>query len=132
MALCGKIVDLGGLRLLDDADDVRRIGHIAIMEEKGGSGLMGIDIKMVDPLCVEGGGSALNAMNYIPLLDQKFGKIAPVLPGDARDERRFACRRPRRIASRNQCKLLKFIATAALLVLNPVKGKRGSDAFRLT
>ena len=34
MALGGEIVDLVGLRLLHDADQVGRIGHVAVMQDE--------------------------------------------------------------------------------------------------
>ena len=70
MALGREIVDLAGLRFLDDADDVRRIRHVAIVQEERRRTFMRIDIEMVDALGVEGRGAPLHAVNDIALLPE--------------------------------------------------------------
>ena len=44
MGLRGKIVDLVRLRFLHDADDIGRVGHVAIVQMKGDALLVRIVI----------------------------------------------------------------------------------------
>ena len=48
MALRGEIVDFVGLNFLHDADQVRGIGQIAIMQEEIADLLMRVLIEMID------------------------------------------------------------------------------------
>ena len=73
MALGGEIVDLGGLDLLDQADDIRRVRHVPIMHLKAQVLLMGVPIEVVDSLGVEGRGAALDAVDEIALAEKQVG-----------------------------------------------------------
>ncbi len=53
MALCGEIVDFGRLNSLNKPDEVRGVGHIAVMQEEGRGMLMGIKIEIVDTFGVQ-------------------------------------------------------------------------------
>ena len=53
MALRGEVVDLVRLAFLDDADQVRRIGEIAVVQDQPLVLDMGILIDVLDPLGVE-------------------------------------------------------------------------------
>ena len=53
MALGGEIVDLGGLHFLNDANEISRIGHIAVVQKEFYARPMGVLIKMIDALGVE-------------------------------------------------------------------------------
>jgi hypothetical protein len=97
--LRGKIVDLGRLRLLNDADDVGRIRHVAVMQEERRLALVRIDIEMVDTLGVQGRRAPLHAVDDITLFQKELGKVAAVLARHARDECRFSCRSPARTAN---------------------------------
>ena len=44
---------------------------------------------MVDPLGVEQGGAPLDAVDYIALIEKKFGQISAVLAGDPCDQSDF-------------------------------------------
>jgi hypothetical protein len=48
---------------------------------------MRILVEMIDSLCVEGRGAPDDAVNLIPFVEQKFGKIRAVLTGDSSNER---------------------------------------------
>ena len=86
MALRGEIVDLVRLGLLDDADQVGRIGHVAIMEDEALVRLVRILVEMLDPAGVERRRAALDAVDDIALVEQQFGQIGAVLAGDAGDQ----------------------------------------------
>jgi hypothetical protein len=86
VALGGEIVDLVGLGLLDDPDQVGRVGQVAVMQEEVRVLLVRVLVDMVDPLGVELARSALDAVDRVAFLEQEFGQILSVLAGDAGDE----------------------------------------------
>ena len=90
VALRGEIVDLVGLRFLHDADQVGRIGHVAIVQDKLLVRLVRVLIEMLDAAGVERRRAPLDAVDGVALVEQQFGKIRPVLPGDAGDEGHLA------------------------------------------
>ena len=51
---------------------------------------MRIKVEMLDAAGVEGGGTADDAMDLIPLVQQEFGEVGAVLACDAGDEA-FSC-----------------------------------------
>ncbi len=63
MALGGKIVDLVGLGLLDDADQIGGIGQVAVMQNEPLILLVRILVEMVDAAGVEGRRAALDAVD---------------------------------------------------------------------
>ncbi len=73
MALRGEVVDLIGLGLLHQTDQVGRVGQIAMMQEKAGRTAVRILVQMVDAAGVERRGTALDAMNDIAFGEQQFG-----------------------------------------------------------
>jgi hypothetical protein len=50
---------------------------------------VGIGVKMIDAGSIEGAGPANNAVDFIALLQQQFGKITSVLTGDTSDQGAF-------------------------------------------
>jgi hypothetical protein len=54
MALGREIVNLIGLRVLHDADEVCRIGHVTVMQDEALPSLVRVLIKMVDAASVKG------------------------------------------------------------------------------
>ena len=53
MALRGQIIDFRRLAFLDDSNEVRRVGEIAVMEEEANVFAVPILIEMIDALGVE-------------------------------------------------------------------------------
>ena len=86
MRLRREIVNLVRLRFLHDADDIGRVGHIAVMQVEGNALLVRIMNEMVDALGVERRRPALHAVHDISLRQQKFREIGAILAGDAGDE----------------------------------------------
>ena len=74
MALRGEIVDLVGLDLLDEANEVGRVGQVAIMHEEAGIRLMRIDVEMVDALGVERRRAALDAVDHVALASRNSAR----------------------------------------------------------
>ena len=89
VALRRQVVDLVGLHLLDDADEIGRIGQIAIMQLEPHVLLVRILVQMIDAIGIEGRGAALDAMHRVALRQQQFGKVGAILAGDARDQSRL-------------------------------------------
>ena len=86
MALRGEIVDLVGLHLLHDADQVGGVGQVAVVQDEADVPLVRILIEMVDALGVERRRAALDAVHDVALGEQEFGEIGAVLAGDAGDQ----------------------------------------------
>ena len=95
MALGAEVVDLIGLHLLDDPDQVGAVCEVAVVELQLGAlalaaGLVGILIEVVDSLGVEAAGPALDAMHAVALFQQQLGQVGAILAGDAGDQGGFA------------------------------------------
>lgn len=65
VALGGKVVDLGRPDLLDQADQIGRIGHVAIVHQKRHIRDLPVLIEMIDARGIEGRGPPLDAMHDI-------------------------------------------------------------------
>lgn len=65
MALRAEIVDLVGLDLLDDANQVGGIGEVAVVQDEAPILFVGILVKMIDALGVEKRCAAFYAMNGV-------------------------------------------------------------------
>ena len=89
VALRREVVDLVGANLLDDADQVGRIGQVTIVKVKAGTPGVRILIEMIDTGGVEGRGAPLDAMNSVTLGEQQLGQIGAVLTGHPGDQCHF-------------------------------------------
>ena len=86
MALGPQVVDLIGLHLLDDPDQVGAVGEVAVVQHQPRVGLVGILVEVINAAGVETAGPALDAMHHIALLQQQLRQITAVLPRDAGDQ----------------------------------------------
>ena len=89
MRLCRQIINLVRLNLLDQAQDIRGIRQIAVMQLQPGVFVMTVLIKMINPRCIERRSTALHAVNLISLFQQQLGKIRTVLPSNSSNKRFF-------------------------------------------
>ncbi len=89
VGLRGQVVDLVGLGLLDDADEVGRVGQVAVVHEEAHARLVRVVVEVVDAVGVEQAGAALDAVHDVALVEQELGQVGAVLPGDAGDECRL-------------------------------------------
>src|SRR5947209_4010286 len=87
MALGREIVDLRRPDLLHEPDQVRRIRHVAIMQQERHIAGMRILVEMIDARSVERGGPALDAVHGVTEPKQVFSEIGAVLTGYASKER---------------------------------------------
>ena len=81
MGLRSEIVDLVWLRLLHDANEVGRIGHVAVVQDELLVRLVRVLIEMLDATRVEGRRPALDPVDRVALLQQELRKIGAVLAG---------------------------------------------------
>ena len=91
MALGGEIINLRGLAVMNQADQVGGVGEIAVMQDEAHLVLMGIGIEMIDARGVERRRAPFYAMDFIALIQQEFGEIGAVLPGHAGNQGNFLC-----------------------------------------
>ena len=89
MALSPKVVDLIGLHLLNDADQIGAVGEVAVMKNQARISVMGVLIEVIDTTGVEAAGPALDPVHLVALLQQKLGQIAAILACDPSDQRLF-------------------------------------------
>ena len=82
MALRRQIVYFVRLHLLQYPDKIRCIGHISVMENESFVLLMGILVQVVDPIGVKQGTASFDPVDHIPLVQEKFRQIRPILPGN--------------------------------------------------
>ena len=86
MALGSEIVDLVGVHLLNETDEICRIGQISIVHEEANVALMRIMIEMIHTACIERGRPPLHAMHNVTFVKQQSAKVAAVLARNSRDE----------------------------------------------
>ena len=124
MALRRKIVDLGRLRFLHDADEIGRIGHIAVMQEEVRALDMRVGINVIDARRVERRGPPLHAVNDIAFRQQQLRQISAVLAGDAGNEGDFVTHSFTLMFLRRNCP-----ETRLLIAAPPVFGNPGPPAW---
>jgi hypothetical protein len=59
------------------------------VKNKSRIALVGVLVKVVDPVGVEAAGPALDSMDHIPLLQEQLRQVGTVLTGDSGDQSRF-------------------------------------------
>ena len=68
MALSTEVVDLIGLHLLNDPDQVGAVGEVAVVEHQARITFVGVLVQVIDPAGVEAARAPLNAMHLVALL----------------------------------------------------------------
>ena len=86
VALGREVIDLGRLHFLDDADQVCRVRHVAVVQAELDVGFVGVPIEVVHACGVERRRAPLDAVNFVAFGQQKLGEVSPILAGDAGDE----------------------------------------------
>lgn len=79
----GEVVDFVGLDLLDDADEIGAIGKVAVVQDEVLVLDMGILVQVIDAVSIKEGGTAFDAVDDIPFLEEKLGKVSAILAGNA-------------------------------------------------
>ena len=83
MGLCAEVVYLVRLYLLDDASQVGGVGQVAVVEDEPLVVYVRVLIKMIYTLGIERGGAALDAVDFVAFIQQKFSQIRAILPRNA-------------------------------------------------
>jgi hypothetical protein len=64
---------------LDDANQVGRIRHIAIVQHHLDLGLVRVLVQMIDTVGIEGLGTTLYAVHFVPSIKQKLRQLGSIL-----------------------------------------------------
>jgi hypothetical protein len=83
MTHSSQVVNLIGLNLLDNAYQVRTIGHIPIVQNKFLIVNMRILLQVIDSIGIKKRGTAFYAMNHVSFFKEKLTQISTVLSCDA-------------------------------------------------
>ena len=87
MALGREVVDFRRTSFLNYAYEIRRVGHVAVVQRETHVVVVLVLIEMINPIGIERGGSAFDAVYGVALTKEQFSKIGAVLTGDAADQR---------------------------------------------
>jgi len=86
VGLGSEVIDLVGLDLLDDVDQRRGVGEIAVVQDELRVGVVGVLVDVVDACGVEEGGASLDAVDFVAFGEEELGEVGSVLAGDSCDE----------------------------------------------
>lgn len=76
MGLGGEVVDLVGEDGVEPAAEGGGVGEVGIVELHAGLvGIVGIDVDVIDPLRIEIGRSANEAVDFIAFVEEKFSEV---------------------------------------------------------
>jgi hypothetical protein len=78
-----KVVDFGGPDLLNDTNQVGRVGHIAIMQPQLDLRLVRILVQVVDTAGIEGRSSPLDTVDLVSLCKQELCQVRAILACNA-------------------------------------------------
>ena len=79
VALSPEVVDLVGLSLLDNPNEVRGVAKVAVVQEKAHIRLVRVPVELVDARRVEGGRTAFQAVDDVALVEQELRQIGSIL-----------------------------------------------------
>jgi hypothetical protein len=85
MALGTQMVDFIGLKAVKQPHQTRRVGEIGKVQKQPRLALVPIWKDAIDAGSIETAGPALNAMNHIAFIQQKFSQVGSILTGDSCD-----------------------------------------------
>jgi hypothetical protein len=83
MGLSCKIVDLIWLNSAKQGDQPRPIRQVPIVKKKSLILLVGVLVQMFDAFGIESGSAPDNAVNFVTLCQQEFGKVGAILTSNA-------------------------------------------------
>src|ERR1051325_4122934 len=89
VALRGEVVHLVRTNLVQQFPEAAGVGHIREMEAETAPVLVEVRVNSVQAVGVEAARASFDTVDFIALLQQKFGEVGAVLAGDAGDERTF-------------------------------------------
>ena len=83
MTLCGQMVDLIRLNVINEIGELPLIGDVPIMKKKLCFRIVRVGIQVIDSIGIKGAGPANESMDFITLQKKKLGKITAILTSDA-------------------------------------------------
>ena len=89
MALRGKVVDFVRLRLLDDADEARRVRQVTVMKKEANVIFVRITVQVIDAYGVEHRRPSFDPVDHITFVQKELGQIRAILAGNPGDESDF-------------------------------------------
>ena len=72
MTLCTQVIDLIGLRLLHDPNEITRISQITVMQDKIAMINVRVLVEMINAIGIKKGCAAFNAMNDVAFFKQEL------------------------------------------------------------
>ena len=85
MAHRREVINFVWLNLLDNSDQIGRVGQVAVMQFEFGIINMRVLIQVINPVGVKQRGTAFDAVYFIALAQQQFSQVSAILPGHAGD-----------------------------------------------
>ena len=79
--------------LLNDANQARTVGHVAIVKNEATVAQMRIFVYVVNTVGIEAGRAALDAVDLIAFFEKQLCQVRAVLAGDAGNQCDFAHKR---------------------------------------
>ena len=89
VALRREVIDFVRAGVLQQADEVGGVGHVAVVQKEARPALMRVDVDVVDAPGIEGRRAALDAVHDVALIEEEARKKRAILTGDAGDQRDF-------------------------------------------
>ena len=78
-----EVVNLIRLHFLDDADEVRAVGQVTVVQLQPNIGVMRVLVEVVDAVGIEQRSSAFDAVDLVPFFQQQLRQVCAVLPRNA-------------------------------------------------
>src|ERR1039458_6100487 len=89
VALGPEVVDLVGTQVVEQRGERTAVGEVGVVEEEARSGLVDVLIDVVEPVGVQAGGTAFQAVDLVALGKKELSEVRTVLAGSAGDESAF-------------------------------------------
>jgi len=86
VTLGSEVVDFIGAKFVEEFRDLGGVSQVTVVKEEASAEYMRVVVEVVDPLGIERGGAADDAVNLIALGEEEFCQVGPILPGDAGDQ----------------------------------------------
>ena len=83
VALGAEVVDLVGAEIVEEGGERTAVGEVGVMEEEARAGLVDVLIDVVEPVGVQAGGTALQAVDLVAFGKEEFGEVRAILAGAA-------------------------------------------------
>jgi hypothetical protein len=85
MALGTQVIDFVRLNIAQQPGERTGIVQVGIMQEKFDPRCVKILVKVIDALGIERRSSPFESVDLVAALNEKFGEIGTILPGDSGD-----------------------------------------------